>query len=152
MKCPYCGCQQDKVVDSRASREERAVRRRRECLECGKRFTTYEYVEQIPLTVIKRDKRREPFDREKLFNGINTACKKRSVSRQAIEEIVDRITETIEKLSKVEVESREIGKLVMEELAHVDDVAYIRFASVYREFKDKGEFISEIKEMPSKAS
>ncbi len=147
MKCPYCGCQQDKVVDSRSSREERAVRRRRECINCAKRFTTYEYVEQVPLTVVKRDKRREPFDREKLFTGITTACKKRSVSRERIEAIVDRIAEKIEKLSSIEIESKDIGKLVMDELSALDDVAYIRFASVYREFKDKGEFITEIKDM-----
>ena len=150
MKCPYCGCEEDKVVDSRSSKEGRAVRRRRECLECNKRFTTYEYVESVPLTIIKNDQRREPFDRQKLFQGICSACKKRPISIKKIESIVDDIEEEISKLSKTEIPSFEIGKLVMKELAGLDDVAYVRFASVYRKFKDRGEFISEVKEMESK--
>ena len=147
MKCPFCGHEEDKVVDSRASKEGRAVRRRRECLKCEKRFTTYEYVETAPLTIVKNDQRREPFDRQKLMSGIETACRKRPVSRKQIDGIVDRITEQIEKLSKIEVSSQEIGQMVMDELYRLDEVAYIRFASVYRKFKDKDEFLSEVKEM-----
>ena len=126
------------------------MRRRRECLECSKRFTTYEYVESVPLTIIKNDQRREPFDRQKLMQGIVSACKKRPVSVKKIESIVDRIEDEISKLSKTEIPSYEIGKLVMEELARLDDVAYVRFASVYRKFKGKDEFILEVKEMESK--
>ncbi|MBD3343843.1 MAG: transcriptional repressor NrdR [Chitinivibrionales bacterium] len=147
MKCPFCGYEQDKVVDSRSSREGRAVRRRRECLKCEKRFTTYEYVETAPLTIVKNDQRREPFDRQKLLQGIETACKKRPVGKKQVEGVVDRILDRVEKLAKIEVPSQEIGKLVMEELRLLDDIAYIRFASVYRQFSDKGEFVSEIKEM-----
>lgn len=150
MRCPFCGHEEDKVVDSRASKEGRAVRRRRECLECEKRFTTYEYIEAAPLTIVKSDKRREPFDRQKLLSGIETACKKRPVSRKQIDGIVDRIAEQIEKLSKMEVDSGEIGKMVMNELYNVDEVAYIRFASVYRKFKDRGEFITEVKELETR--
>lgn len=145
MKCPYCGHEQDKVVDSRSSREGRAVRRRRECLKCEERFTTYEYVETMSLAIIKNDQRREEYDRSKLMQGIVAACKKRPVSMKKIESLVDKIEDTIEKLSKLEIPSTEIGKLVMEELYKLDDVAYVRFASVYRKFKDKGEFISEVK-------
>lgn len=150
MKCPFCGHEQDKVVDSRTSKEGRAVRRRRECLECEKRFTTYEYVESVPLTIVKNDQRREPFDREKLLNGINYACAKRPVSTKKIASIVDRIEEELSRLSKTEIPSGEVGKLVMSELAEVDDVAYVRFASVYRKFKDAGEFISEIHGLASR--
>ncbi|MBD3420799.1 MAG: transcriptional repressor NrdR [Chitinivibrionales bacterium] len=149
MKCPFCAFEQDKVVDSRSSREGMAVRRRRECLKCEKRFTTYEYIETAPLTIVKNDRRREPFDRLKLLQGIETACKKRPISRKQIEGIVDKIIDTIEHQFKIEVPSNEIGKLVMEELYKVDEVAYVRFASVYRKFNDKGEFVSEIKGMGS---
>ena len=147
MRCPYCGCEQDRVVDSRSSKEGRAVRRRRECLECEKRFTTYEYVESVPLTIVKNDERREPFDRQKLLSGINSACKKRPISMKKIESIVDKIENEISKLSKTEIPSLEIGELVMRELASLDDVAYVRFASVYRNFKDRDEFLEEIKDM-----
>ncbi len=151
MKCPYCGHEEDKVVDSRSSREGRAVRRRRECLSCEKRFTTYEYVETVPLTILKNDQRREPFNREKLMSGIKTACKKRPISERQIELVVDRITDQIEGMGRTEVPSFEIGKLVMEELSTLDDVAYIRFASVYRKFNSKGEFISEVQEMGARS-
>jgi len=147
MKCPYCGYDQDKVVDSRSSKEGRAVRRRRECLECGKRFTTYEYIENFPLTVVKSDQRREPYDRQKLMGGLLAACKKRPISMKKIESIVENIEEKVEKMGKTEVESIEIGKMVMSELKSVDDVAYVRFASVYRKFKDRDEFINEIQEL-----
>ena len=145
MKCPFCGFEQDKVVDSRSSKEGRAVRRRRECLKCEKRFTTYEYIEKFPLTVVKNDQRREPYDRQKLLQGLLSACKKRPISMKKIESIVDKIENEIDKLSKTEINSLEIGKYVMDELYKLDDVAYVRFASVYRKFKDRDEFISEVK-------
>jgi transcriptional repressor NrdR len=151
MRCPYCSHGEDKVVDSRSSKEGRAVRRRRECLRCGQRFTTYEYIENVSLTIIKNDQRREPYDRQKLMHGIVAACKKRPVSLKKIESIVDRIENQIEKSGKMEIPSSEIGKLVMMELYELDEVAYVRFASVYRKFKDISEFISEVKEMESKS-
>jgi transcriptional repressor NrdR len=150
MKCPYCGHEEDKVVDSRSSKEGQAVRRRRECLKCEKRFTTYEYVETVPLAIIKNDERREPYEREKLLRGILSACKKRPISRERIDALVDKIEDRIQKLSKTEIPSSEIGKLVMEELYTMDDVAYVRFASVYRKFKDKGEFVNEVKELDAR--
>jgi transcriptional repressor NrdR len=150
MKCPFCGHEQDKVVDSRSSKEGRAVRRRRECLECGKRFTTYEYIENFPLTIVKNDQRREPYDRKKLLLGLVTACKKRPVSIKKIESVVDKIENQLEKQGKSEVPSTEIGRYVMEELFGLDDVAYVRFASVYRKFKDRDEFVSEVKELDAK--
>jgi transcriptional repressor NrdR len=150
MKCPYCGYEEDKVVDSRSSKEGQAVRRRRECLKCEKRFTTYEYIETVPLTIIKNDQRREPYDRQKLMGGILSACKKRPISTDKIEAVIDRIENQIQKLSKTEIPSKEIGGLVMTELYQLDDVAYVRFASVYRKFKDKGEFITEVKELSAK--
>lgn len=150
MKCPYCGFEEDKVVDSRSSKEGTAVRRRRECLECSKRFTTYEYIENVPLTIVKNDQRREPYDRQKLMVGIISACKKRPVSMKKIESVVDKIENEITKLSKTEIPSTEIGSLVMRELSELDDVAYVRFASVYRKFKDTEDFISEVKEIEAK--
>ncbi len=152
MKCPFCGHEQDKVVDSRSSKEGRAVRRRRECLKCEGRFTTYEYIENFPLTVAKNDKRREPYDRQKLLQGILSACKKRPISMKKIESIVDKIENEIDKLSRSEIQSYEIGKLVMDALYQLDDVAYVRFASVYRKFKHKDEFISEVKDLESKTA
>jgi transcriptional repressor NrdR len=151
MKCPYCGFEQDKVVDSRSSREGRAVRRRRECLECEKRFTTYEYIENVPMTIVKNDNRREPYDREKLLNGIMSACKKRPVSMKQIETMIDKVENQLEKTARTEIESSEIGKLVMDALYEIDDVAYVRFASVYRKFECKDEFISEVKELEARA-
>ena len=150
MKCPFCGFEEDKVVDSRSSKEGQAVRRRRECLKCEKRFTTYEYIETVPLTIIKNDQRREPYEREKLLQGLLAACKKRPISRERIDAIVDKIENQVQKLSKIEIPSSEIGKLVMEELYALDDVAYVRFASVYRKFKDKGEFVAEVKELDAR--
>ncbi len=150
MKCPFCGYEQDKVVDSRSSKEGRAVRRRRECLKCGDRFTTYEYIENFPLTVAKNDQRREPYDRQKLLQGILSACKKRPISMKKIESIVDKIEDAIDKLSKSEIDSIEIGKMVMDQLHKLDDVAYVRFASVYRKFKDPDDFVSEVKGLDSK--
>ena len=150
MRCPFCSHEEDRVVDSRVSKEGSAVRRRRICLDCGKRFTTYEYIENISLTIIKSDQRREAYDRQKLLFGITSACKKRPISVKKIESIVDKIENQIEKLSRTEVPSSEIGNLVMNELFGLDEVAYVRFASVYRKFKDVSEFISEVKGIGAK--
>jgi transcriptional repressor NrdR len=150
MKCPFCGYEEDKVVDSRSSKEGLAVRRRRECLKCEKRFTTYEYIETFPITIIKNDQRREPYDRQKLTKGIMLACKKRPISTEKIEAVVDKIENQLQRLSKTEIPSKEIGNIVMKELYDLDEVAYVRFASVYRKFKDKGEFIAEVKELAAK--
>jgi transcriptional repressor NrdR len=145
MRCPHCGYREDKVVDSRATQEESAIRRRRECLKCGKRFTTYEYVEEVSLMVIKKDGRREPFDRKKMLSGIIRACEKRPVSMEKMEEIATQVERTIQKKSDREVSASKIGELVMEKLKQLDDVAYVRFASVYRQFKDVGQFMEELK-------
>lgn len=150
MKCPHCGYKEDKVVDSRATAEESAVRRRRECLKCGKRFTTYEYVEEVSLMVIKKDGRREPFDRKKILAGVIRACEKRPVSMEKMEEIVAQTERSIQKKSDREVSSSRIGELVMEKLKGLDDVAYVRFASVYRQFKDVGQFMVELKDILGK--
>ena len=150
MKCPFCSYKEDKVVDSRATAEESAVRRRRECLKCGKRFTTYEYVEEVSLMVIKKDGRREPFDRKKLLAGITRACEKRPISMEKMEEIATYVERAIQKKSDREVYSARIGELVMERLKNLDDVAYVRFASVYRQFKDVGQFMVELKDILNK--
>lgn len=147
MKCPYCGYKEDKVVDSRATAEESAVRRRRECLKCGKRFTTYEYIEEVSLMVIKKDGRREPFDRKKLLSGIMKACEKRPVGIERMEEIATSVERAVQRKSDREVNSQNIGELVMEKLRLLDEVAYVRFASVYRQFKDVGHFMKELKGM-----
>ena len=133
------------MVDTRSSQEGRAVRRRRECEACGKRFTTYESVELFPRQVVKRDGRREPYDRQKLLLGIVTACTKRPVNIDTIEAAVDRIEQRLEESGRVEVESRWLGEQVMNELQEVDEVAYVRFASVYRQFKDVTEFMDELR-------
>lgn len=145
MRCPFCGADEDRVVDTRSSQEGRAVRRRRECEACGKRFTTYESIELFPRQVVKRDGRREPYDRQKLLFGIVTACTKRPVNIDTIEAVVDRIEQRLEESGRVEVESRWLGERVMEELQDVDEVAYVRFASVYRQFKDVTEFMNELR-------
>jgi len=145
MRCPHCGYREDKVVDSRATQEESAIRRRRECLKCGKRFTTYEYVEEVSLMVIKKDGRREPFDRKKMLSGMIKACEKRPVSMEKMEEIATQVERAIQKKSDREVSASKIGELVMEKLKQLDDVAYVRFASVYRQFKDVGQFMEELK-------
>ena len=145
MRCPYCGNRKDSVIDSRVSKNASSVRRRRECLKCKRRFTTYEYVERIPLMVIKKDGRREPFDREKLMGGILKACEKRPVSIERIERLVDDIERKLEKKYDQEVKSKEIGELVMNNLHELDEIAYVRFASVYRQFKDVNQFVREIK-------
>lgn len=145
MRCPFCGADEDRVVDTRSSQEGRAVRRRRECEACGKRFTTYESVELFPRQVVKRDGRREPYDRQKLLLGIVTACTKRPVNIDTIEAAVDRIEQRLEESGRVEVESSWLGEQVMSELHDVDEVAYVRFASVYRQFKDVTEFMDELR-------
>jgi transcriptional repressor NrdR len=151
MKCPYCGSTDDRVVDSRSSREDRAVRRRRECLGCGKRFTTYEYVEQVDSMVIKKDGRREAFQRDKLKKGIMLACTKRDISMDDIEKMVEDIEEDLFSTFKNEIDGREIGERVMEKLQKLDPVAYVRFASVYREFKDSAQFLNEIERVLKRA-
>ena len=150
MKCPFCGYKEDKVVDSRATAEESAVRRRRECLKCGKRFTTYEYIEEVSLLVIKKDGRREAFDRKKILAGIIRACEKRPVSVEKMENVVVQVEHSIQKKNDREVSSSKIGELVMEKLKFIDDVAYVRFASVYRQFKDVGQFMVELRDILGK--
>ena len=145
MRCPYCGNKNDSVIDSRVSKNASSVRRRRECLKCSRRFTTYEYVERIPLMVIKKDGRREPFDREKLMKGILVACEKRPVGMKRIERIVEDIERSIERKHDREVASQEIGESVMKHLHDLDEIAYVRFASVYRQFRDVGQFMKELK-------
>lgn len=145
MRCPYCGRKKDKVVDSRSSRSHASVRRRRECLKCGKRFTTYEYVEEVPLMVIKKDGRREPFDRKKILNGMIKACEKRPVSVERLENLIDNIEKDLQKKFEKEVKSRDIGELVMKHLHAMDEIAYVRFASVYRQFRDVSHFMRELK-------
>jgi transcriptional repressor NrdR len=145
MKCPFCGFEEDRVIDSRSCQEGRAVRRRRECLGCHQRFTTYEYIERSPLMVVKRDGRREPFDREKLLAGVVKACRKRPVSMDDIEAMVNEIEAELSNPSVSEVTSLEIGEKVMERLRRVDEVSYVRFASVYRKFRDTSEFMEELK-------
>jgi transcriptional repressor NrdR len=147
MKCPYCGFEEDRVVDSRSVRDGTAVRRRRECLRCKERYTTYEYVEKVELMVVKNDGRQEPFDRGKLIEGIRLACKKRPVGVKKIEAMVDEIEKRIHSLSKGEVDSKRVGEVVMDILREVDEVAYVRFASVYRKFQDKTQFVEELKRM-----
>jgi len=145
MRCPFCNYEDSKVIDSRSSNEGRVVRRRRECLECRRRFTTKEYVEESPLIVIKDDGRREPFDREKILRGIQLACIKRPVPVQAVQEMVDRVETSLRDGGREEVHSRQIGELVMTYLREMDEVAYVRFASVYRNFQAKEEFLNELK-------
>lgn len=140
MKCPYCGHENDRVVDSRSSKEGEAVRRRRECLKCRQRFTTYEYIEKTPLNVVKRDGRREPFDRQKLINGMLAACRKRPVSTDDIESIADQVEREISESASSEVSSLTIGERIMKKLRDLDEVSYVRFASVYRKFEDTSEF------------
>ena len=147
MKCPFCGHQEDKVVDSRGSGDGASIRRRRECLSCGKRFTTYEHVEEQPLMVVKKDGRREPFDRHKLLAGLVKACEKRPVSMDDLERLVDELERELSQQFEREAPSREVGERVMKKLHALDPVAYVRFASVYREFKDVEQFMRELKDL-----
>ncbi|MBR6635176.1 MAG: transcriptional repressor NrdR [Clostridia bacterium] len=149
MKCPFCGYEESKVIDSRPTDENERIRRRRECIKCAKRFTTYEIIESVPVIVVKRDKSREPFDREKLFNGLLRACDKRPVSVAQIDEIASSIELTIQNSLDREITSVYIGELAMDKLKAVDEVAYIRFASVYRQFKDINTFMSELSKLLS---
>ncbi|MBQ7521972.1 MAG: transcriptional regulator NrdR [Clostridia bacterium] len=147
MKCPYCGYHDSKVIDSRSIEDNERIRRRRECIQCKKRFTTYEVVEHSPLMVIKRDDSREAFSREKLCSGILRACEKRPVSMQTIEEMVSRIERQVQNSFDREVTSNIIGEYAMEELKKTDEVAYVRFASVYRQFKDINTFMEELNKL-----
>ena len=150
MKCPFCAHNDDKVIDSRSSDEDKSVRRRRECMKCKKRFTTYEYIEEVPLMIIKKDGRRESFDRNKIISGIMKACEKRPVSVEKIEALVERVEKELQKSFDKEVKAQVVGNLVMDALHKVDEVAYVRFASVYRQFKDINQFMKELKDLLSK--
>lgn len=147
MKCPYCGFEESKVIDSRPTEEGEKIRRRRECLECTKRFTTYEIIESLPLVVVKKDKSREVFDRNKLFNSILRACEKRTVSVEQIEKAVTEIETSLQNSLDREITTTKIGELAMEKLRNLDEVAYVRFASVYRQFRDVSSFMEEIEKI-----
>ena len=147
MKCPYCAHLGDKVVDSRESKEGEVIRRRRECLDCGKRFTSYERIDEIPYMVVKKDGSRERFERQKLVAGLLKACEKRPVSMASIEKIADRVEGALQDKPEKEISTEEIGAFVMNELRRLDKVAYVRFASVYRHFRDINEFMSELKDL-----
>ena len=147
MRCPKCGCQEDKVIDSRASREGATIRRRRECLVCHHRFTTYEELEHEGLMVLKRDGRREEFSREKLLSGIKKACQKQPVSLKALDDLVDHIVAVVTEKFDSEVPGDFIGKMVMDGLRELDDVAYVRFASVYRRFAEATDFVQEVRKL-----
>jgi len=147
MKCPYCGYNESKVVDSRPTEEETAIRRRRECEKCAKRFTTYEKIEEVPLVIVKKDGSRELYQRSKIINGFLKACEKRPVSLKQIEEVVDEIEKELYNSMDKEIESKKIGELVMKRLKQLDDVAYVRFASVYRQFKDLNTFVEELNKL-----
>lgn len=147
MKCPYCGHLGDKVVDSRESKEGEVIRRRRECLECGRRFTSYERIDEIPYMVVKKDGSRERFERQKLIAGMLKACEKRPVGVSALEKVADRIEATLQERPEKEIATQEVGRLVMAALKDLDEVAYVRFASVYRNFRDISEFRKQLEEL-----
>lgn len=147
MKCLFCKSKNDKVVDSRMSVDGSSIRRRRECLKCHRRFTTHEYIEKASLFVVKKDGRREPYDRKKIIDGVMKACEKRPVSLRQMEDAVLQVERQVYKNFNTEVQSRDIGELVIQKLAKLDDVAYVRFASVYRQFKDVNQFMKELKDM-----
>lgn len=149
MKCPYCSFEESKVIDSRPTDEGERIRRRRECLKCQKRFTTYEVIESLPIVVIKKDKSREVFNREKLLNGLLRACEKRPVSLDELERLIDSIELSLQNSLDREISSERIGELVMDGLKEIDEVAYVRFASVYRQFKDIGTFMAELSKLLS---
>ncbi len=150
MKCPFCRKDNDKVVDSRSAEDGQVIRRRRECLECSKRYTTYERIEEIPLRIIKKDGGREPYDRNKLLSGLLKACEKRPVPMEALETIAFEIEEEISQKASKEVPSKVVGEAVMNKLRGIDQVAYVRFASVYRDFKDVGQFLDELRPLLEK--
>jgi len=147
MRCPYCGELENKVIDSRMAKEGNTVRRRRQCLSCDTRFTTYERVERLPLVLIKKDNRREPFDREKILMGMQRACEKRDISIHTLERFIDELERELQELGEREISASIVGERVMRKLHELDDVAYVRFASVYREFKDINDFMSELKDL-----
>ncbi|MCD4653174.1 transcriptional regulator NrdR [bacterium] len=147
MKCPYCGYLEDKVVDSRPAKDNESVRRRRECIECGRRFTTYEVIEELHYMVIKKDNRRERFDRSKLLRGLNKAFEKRPIKQMDIERLVDEVEQLLHKKPDREIPTEEIGEYVIERIMFMDEIAYVRFASVYRQFKDFNQFYSELLEL-----
>lgn len=147
MKCPFCGCSESKVIDSRPTDENERIRRRRECIDCGKRFTTYEIIEDVPIVVIKKDKSREVFDRNKVLKGMLRACEKRPVTSAELDEAVSEIEATLQSATDREVTSVRIGELIMEKLRAIDEVAYVRFASVYKEFDSASSFIEEISKL-----
>jgi len=147
VKCPYCGYSESKVVDSRPTVEEAAIRRRRECEKCSKRFTTYEKIEEMPLIIVKKDGSREAYQRSKMLNGILRACEKRPISISTIEGMADEIEKELYNSMDKEIESKKIGEMVMSKLKQIDDVAYVRFASVYRQFKDINSFMEELKKL-----
>lgn len=150
MRCPFCGYAESKVIDSRPAEEGATIRRRRECLACQKRFTTYEIMERLPLVVVKRDSSRQTFDKIKIMNGMLRACEKRPVSLQALEKIADEIEQELQNSLEREVTTSEIGEMVMSKLKNVDEVAYVRFASVYRQFKDVNTFFEELQKLIDK--
>ena len=147
MKCPFCAHSESKVIDSRISKDGDAIRRRRECLDCSRRFTTYEFVEEVLPMVVKKDGRREPFDRTKIRAGIKKACEKRPISTDAIETVVNNVEQACQEFQDKEVPSSAIGERIMQELQTLDGVAYVRFASVYRQFRDVGDFVEELKDL-----
>ncbi|NLM35922.1 MAG: transcriptional repressor NrdR [Clostridiales bacterium] len=149
MRCPFCGFDESKVVDSRSTEDNLSIRRRRECLKCSKRYTTYEKIEDLPILVEKKDSRREFFDKSKIINGLIKACEKRPVSRSQIEAIADEVEKQISNQMLTEVTSKYIGEVIMEKLKEIDDIAYVRFASVYRQFKDVNTFVEEITKLIS---
>lgn len=152
MKCPFCGEIDNKVIDSRLSKDGNVIRRRRECLICTRRFTTYEHIEEIPIMIIKKDGRREIFSREKIRSGIQKACEKRNISMNLIEEFINELERDLRETGEKEIPSHSLGERVMGKLHDLDGVAYVRFASVYREFKDVNDFVSELKNLLSQQS
>ncbi len=149
MKCPFCGEVDNKVIDSRVSKDASVIRRRRECLLCNRRFTTYEHIEEIPIMIVKKDGRREVFNRDKVRSGMKKACEKRNISMNVIEEFIDELERDLRETGEKEIFSHIVGEKIMEKLHTIDDVAYVRFASVYREFKDVNDFVSELKSLLS---
>jgi len=145
MRCPFCNAKEDKVVDSRTTKDGRAIRRRRECLACGKRFTTYEHVEDIALMVVKKDGRREPFDSRKIKSGLLKACEKRPIGMEQVDRLIEEVEHTLMGSMDKEVSSEKVGALVMKKLRNLDEVAYVRFASVYKQFRDTNEFMEELR-------
>lgn len=150
MKCPFCGVLDNKVIDSRVSKDGTVIRRRRECLDCSRRFTTYEHIEEIPIMIIKKDGRREEFNRDKVRSGIQKACEKLDISMNVIEEFLDELERDLRESDEKEISSHVVGEKIMVKLHKLNDIAYVRFASVYREFKDVNDFVAELKNLLSK--